>query len=163
LRLRFYVAMGACWVLPTAWAAADPCAGQGTSIVVHTADSELHLCEGGASTKRFPVALGRKGKGKKAQGDARTPLGTYDLGVPRSSREFGTFIPIAYPTVAERKKGYTGRDVGIHGPKRSFRWAGRINAWFDWTAGCIAVADDPSIKEIAAWVKSKHVRTVRIE
>jgi L,D-transpeptidase catalytic domain len=45
--------------------------------------------------------------------------------------------------------------VGIHGPDRHFRWAGRLNTWFDWTAGCIALATDEEVQAVAAWIQQR--------
>ncbi len=83
-------------------------------------------------------------------GDRRTPLGTYTLGAPRPSARWGTFIPVGYPTDEQRRRGFTGSDVGIHGPERRLRWLGPINAWLDWTAGCVAVPDDQALARVAA-------------
>ncbi len=99
---------------------------------------------------RYRVSLGSAGVDKRAQGDRRTPLGTYTLGAPRPSARWGTFIPIGYPTDEQRRRGFTGSDVGIHGPERRLRWLGPINAWLDWTAGCVAVPDDRALARVAA-------------
>jgi murein L,D-transpeptidase YafK len=143
-------------------AAADPCVGRGTSIVVEVGRERLWLCEKNRAVHDYPVALGSGGSGKSAQGDKKTPLGTYALAQPRPSKEFGTFIPIGYPTEEQRRHGATGGDVGIHGPKRSFAWAGPANTWVDWTRGCVAVATDEAIGEIAAWVRRERPASVHL-
>jgi len=53
--------------------------------------------------------------------------------------------------------------VGIHGPKRGLRWAGRANIWINWTRGCVAVASDGIIGEIAAFVRAEKPTTVHLE
>ncbi len=139
-----------------------PCARLEPHVVVVTKDHKLLLCERGREVASYRVALGRAGTGKRAQGDDKTPLGFYTLGAPRPSSRFGTFIPIAYPTREQRLRGFTGAAVGIHGPDRRFRWAGRLNAWADWTAGCVALATDDEVEAIAAWVqKLKPAITIR--
>jgi hypothetical protein len=141
-----------------AWAArrprpkADPCLPDRREVVVVTADRALWLCEAGHGGARFRVAIGSGGVDKRSTGDRRTPLGTYPLGAPRPSSRFGTFIPVGYPTEEQKKLGFTGSDIGIHGPDRRLRWAGAINAWYDWTAGCIAVATDDEIGQVARFV-----------
>ncbi len=70
--------------------------------------------------------------------------------------------PSPYPTAAQRSQGYAGSAIGIHGPARNFTWAGWLNTTVDWTQGCIAVRSDETIESIAAWVKAKRVRTVRL-
>lgn len=163
------IAFAFAWLVGTflvgapAAAAPDVCAGKGTALVMTTSDSTLSLCDRGTTTKRFRVSVGREGAGKSKRGDLKTPLGAYTLGAPRKSKEFGIFIPLGYPTPEQRRQGYSGQDVGIHGPKRSFRWAGRANVWFDWTAGCVAVATDAEIGEIAVFVRRAKVSRVLIE
>lgn len=142
--------------------AADPCPTAATPVVVTTASRTLWLCEGGRAAARFPVALGSRGTGKRIEGDRKTPLGTYTLGSPRPSSGYGTFIPVGYPTDEERRRGFTGSAVGIHGPRRQLRWAGPANAWLDWTGGCIALPDDAAIARVAALAQGGQVSvTVR--
>jgi murein L,D-transpeptidase YafK len=139
------------------------CAKAGTAVVVHVKESKLWLCSRGGATKEYAIAVGSGGAGKTVEGDKKTPVGDYSLGEPRASKEFGIFIPIGYPTDQQRKNGATGGDVGIHGPKRLFAWAGRINTWINWTRGCIAVATDTAIQQIADWIRHENVRSIHIE
>ena len=115
----------------------------------------MDICENGRLVNAYKIAIGSAGIGKKTAGDNKTPIGLYQLRSPRKSNRFGIFIPIQYPTIQQRAKGYTGQDVGIHGPFWLFGWAGPMNTWFNWTKGCIAVGDKSQITTIANWV-SKH-------
>ncbi|AKU91455.1 hypothetical protein AKJ08_1842 [Vulgatibacter incomptus] len=110
----------------------------------------------------YAVAIGRGGTGKTAEGDRKTPLGDYPLGLPRPSRKFRTFIPIGYPTERQAREGLTGSDVGIHGPSRPFAWLGSSNLWIDWTLGCIALGRDADIDTLAEWVLREQPIAVRI-
>lgn len=150
-------------LLVSASAAAATCPARGTVVLVSTGEHRLLLCDGGREAKAFKVALGSGGTGKRVAGDKKTPIGTYALVAARPSKQFGTFIPIAYPTADQRARGFTGADVGVHGPKRWFRWAGSANVAFDWTLGCIAVATDAEIEEIAKWLHEKHVSSITVE
>jgi murein L,D-transpeptidase YafK len=114
--------------------------------------SVLHLCNGRKVEQMFKVALGRSGLGKARQGDRKTPLGTYTLGAPRESSRFHKFIPINYPDQSQREQGFTGGDVGLHGPMRGLSFLGSLNTFFDWTDGCVAVGTNQDIDQIAAWV-----------
>lgn len=132
------------------------CPPAGPVVLVEAAEHRLVLCDAGAASAAFPVSLGRAGTGKRAEGDRRTPLGAYGLGAPRSSAGYGTFIPIDYPTPEQRRAGFTGGHVGIHGPARAMRWAGRLNTWADWTAGCVALGSDPDVRAVAAFVERQR-------
>lgn len=147
-----------------AWAEeASPCHSRGTSLVVRSAEHRLYQCEAGREVKSFLVSLGKGGTDKRRRGDNKTPLGSYPLGDPRPSKKFGTFIALGYPTAEQSRKGYTGGDIGIHGPARGFGWAGRLNVSVDWTQGCIALASDTEILQLASWVRRKQPKLVHIE
>lgn len=123
-------------------------------INVHTAKRVLNICKQGAVIKTFKVALGYKGIGKKRAGDNKTPIGLYSLAYPRKSSQFNVFIPILYPTSKQAAAGYTGRDVGLHGPNQSsklFRWVNNLPSA---TRGCIAVGKNNHIEYVANWVKA---------
>jgi L,D-peptidoglycan transpeptidase YkuD (ErfK/YbiS/YcfS/YnhG family) len=137
------------------------CQPRETGIVVRVHTHGLDLCEEGRPVASHRVALGSGGIGKRTHGDNKTPLGLYALGTPRTSQQFGTFVPVGYPTPAQQKLGFTGSAVGIHGPPRGV--GGVLSTSVDWTAGCIAVGSDAEIQAIAAWIRRHHIRAVRIE
>ena len=132
----------------------NPCLGRGTSLVALSNYHLLYICENEVAVDNYDIAIGSEGMGKTVEGDRKTPVGVYSLGTPRSSDEFGFFVPIGYPTKEQKARGFTGDAVGIHGPNRTFRCVGFLNVVFDWTAGCMAVADDGYIARIAKWVKA---------
>jgi hypothetical protein len=131
----------------------DPCTEKGVALVALTSTGVLHTCIDSKTVERYDISIGRGGVGKTREGDLKTPLGVYTLGAPKTSTRFGIFIPVGYPTRAQSAKGFTGSDVGIHGPDRTFACAGVLNVAFNWTQGCLAVADDRFIIEIAEFVK----------
>jgi len=146
---------------PALFASEDPCSRYDTAVVVDVHVRSLWLCELGATQAHYPVALGRGGTGKRTRGDRKTPLGSYALGEPRLSDRFGVFIPVSYPTAAQRRRGFTGGEIGIHGPQRRFEWAGSWNTYVDWTDGCIALATLDEAMEVATFVH-EHAPTVFI-
>ena len=147
---------------PVVFASEDPCSGYDTAVVVVDVHARsLWLCELGATQAHYPIALGRGGTGKRTAGDRKTPLGWYALGEPRLSDRFGVFIPISYPTLDQRKRGFTGGEIGIHGPQRRFEWAGSWNTHVDWTDGCIALGTLDEAIEVAIFVL-EHAPTVFI-
>lgn len=142
---------------------ASPCRPNTTEIVVTTASHRLTLCNKGSAEAEYQVALGSGGLDKRVEGDAKTPLGTYALAAPRASSSFHTFIYVGYPTPEQKKAGYTGDAIGVHGPPRSSVNLGSANVAVDWTLGCIALASDPEIDAVAAWVKRVKCGRIRLE
>jgi hypothetical protein len=140
-----------------------PCAGRGSVVLVLTVPHELHLCLNGLLDKSFPVALGAGGVGKSRQGDEKTPIGTYPLGQGRSSTYFHTFIPVGYPTAAQRRAGYTGGTIGIHGPLQIPPGTDLVRPTGDWTFGCIALPTESAVDEVARWLRAKAVTRIIIE
>jgi len=123
-------------------------------INVHTTKRILNICKHGNVIKSFEVALGYKGIGKKQAGDNKTPIGLYGLARPRTSTQFKVFIPVLYPTSKQLAIGYTGRDVGIHGPTQSSKWFSWLNNLPNATRGCIAVGKNNHIEYVANWIKA---------
>ena len=151
---------------PRAPETAEPgaCRAGENAVVVDATAHRLYLCAGGVAERSFTVALGANGVDKRRTGDNRTPLGVYALGAPRASASFHRFVPVAYPTPAQARAGFTGSAIGIHGPPRGLEGAARLQALVatDWTAGCIAVATDDDIEAIVRWLDGRAVRTVRL-
>ncbi len=131
-------------------------------INVHTTMRILNICKHGTVIKTFKVALGYKGVGKKQAGDNKTPIGLYRLAHPRKSTQFKVFIPILYPTSKQLAAGYTGRDVGIHGPTQSFGLLSWVNNLPYSTRGCIAVGKNNHIEYVANWIKDNPAAKVLI-
>jgi hypothetical protein len=139
-----------------------PCSGTDAHLVVDAGEHALWLCAGAQQVRRFGVRLGVGGVGKRREGDDKVPLGVYGLGRPRASRAYGIFIPIGYPTEAQRRQGYTGGGVGVHGPDRRVRWLGRLTNSFDTTSGCVGLATDEEMAAIAAWVRRSKAGRIEI-
>jgi murein L,D-transpeptidase YafK len=147
---------------PSAARAQPACEHLDSRIVVELQAHRLVLCERGKVLESFEVRLGRGGVGKSRAGDGKTPIGTYPLGQPRASRRYGIFIPIGYPTAAQRKKGFTGGAIGVHGPDRRAKWLGRLVNTFDTSDGCVGLAKDEEMDRIARWVRSAKARTIEL-
>lgn len=80
-------------------------------------------------------------------------MGRYPLAPARASSRFHLFLPVAYPSPEQRGRMYTGSNIGIHGPHVAFAWLGHATVWLNWTEGCIAVATQGEIEQIARWVR----------
>jgi murein L,D-transpeptidase YafK len=137
-----------------------PCSGMGTALYVDATQRTLWLCESGKASEAIPVALGRGGLHKRVEGDAKVPLGEYPLGSPRSSKAYHLFIPVGYPTPSQRRQGFTGGAIGVHGPLRAY--GGPAGTAIDWTLGCIAVGTDAEIGRVADWLKATKARRIII-
>jgi len=140
----------------------DPCKGENTALIIDTTSHTMWMCQKSYAIAKFRVSIGQCGVGKRGKGDKKTPLGEYDLGLPRPSGKFRLFIPIGYPNAEQSSKGYTGGDIGIHGPHRKSLWLGKDSAEVDWTHGCIAVGTDEDISVVAQWVNDQAVEKVII-
>ena len=142
--------------------AAGPCAAPDARVVVDTAAHRLLLCDHDQQAGAFGVRIGSGGAGKSREGDDKTPLGIYPLGAPRKSERYGTFIPIGYPTPEQQKRGFTGSNIGVHGPDRLVRWMGGLVNTFDTTSGCVGLATDDEMAKITAWMKAASVKTIEL-
>jgi L,D-peptidoglycan transpeptidase YkuD (ErfK/YbiS/YcfS/YnhG family) len=145
--------------------ALDPdrtCSAPDSRVFVDLKKHSLALCEKEKLVEVFNVRLGRGGIGKTQEGDGKTPSGTYALGEPRPSKRFGTFIPIGFPTEEQKKMGYSGSAVGVHGPPRWAQWLGSLVNTFDLSDGCVGVARDSEIERIANWVRTASAGTIEL-
>lgn len=140
------------------------CARLPDGVVVDVDRRQLLLCADGAPDAVYPVNLGQGGVGKRRQGDKKTPLGRYALSPPRTSYSgFTWFVPIGYPTAAQRKAGYTGGSIGIHGPPD---WLPQpvIDVGFStpWTDGCVMVRTTGEIEAIRRWLLEHAPREIEL-
>lgn len=141
----------------------DPCTDRKTTVLADTDIQVIFLCKDGKSVADYDFSLGRQGVGKTTAMDGKTPLGTYALGTPGTSVDgFKVFVPVGYPTLEQKQKGFSGSAIGIHGPYRTFRCAGFLNTAVNWTQGCLAVASDTYIKEIGRFVIENSVKEITI-
>lgn len=95
----------------------------------------------------YDVALGSNPVGhKQFEGDGKTPEGTYRIVSKRIHPKFHKSLKISYPNRRDEKfarsQGLSpGGEILIHGLKESFKWAGPLHDWMDWTQGCVAVTN----------------------
>lgn len=144
----------------------DPgaCLGRGRLVLALTKRHRLLLCDSDRVQHAYLLRSGRNGVGKMREGDRKTPLGRYGLGAPRPSETYHLFIPVDYPTPAQRAQGFTGFAIGLHGPARDRREMlsakGKIG---NWTQGCLAVDTKAEIEHIADWLGSHPGADIVIE
>lgn len=148
-------------------------------LLVDTSALTLAVMEGEKAVVTFSeISLGRDGiTRQKILGDARTPLGAYQVSEVRDSSRYHRFIAIDYPRIEDAQKGLKsglideaafqtilraheqglqppastplGGNIGIHGVGSG---DARIHADYNWTDGCIALTDD-QIDELAPLIR----------
>ena len=69
----------------------------------------MHLCRRGKAERTFAVALGSAASASSARATTARRSGGYPLGPPRASHDFHIFVPVAYPTPAQARLGFTGQ------------------------------------------------------
>lgn len=130
----------------------DVCKGRTKEIVYLASIDSLVGCLSQKVEWANRTMIGAKGLGKQKMGDRKTPVGTYWLGYPRKSLQFGIFIPVGYPNKSDISRGFTGKAIGIHGPTRPLMCLPTKSMERDWTAGCLAFARDTQIIDVSNWV-----------
>lgn len=116
-------------------------------VVIRKADRKLLLMKNGSVLRTMNVALGLLPNGdKKAEGDFRTPEGSYKLIKRNQASEFFLSIQISYPNDEDiREARALGVDPGgqimIHGQPNNPKHDVAYYQQTDWTNGCIAVSN----------------------
>lgn len=121
---------------------------QADRIRVSKADRQLHLLRDGAIIRSYRIAMGSNwDQGhKQAEGDERTPEGSYvvDWRNPRSMAHLS--LHISYPAPKDQQAAaQAGHDPGgnimIHGLPNGWGFMAPVHRLVDWTDGCIAVTN----------------------
>lgn len=118
-------------------------------VVVKKTERRLYLMKNDRPLRSYPVSLGSNPVGHKmAQGDGRTPEGSYVLDWRNQRSQFYKSINISYPSPADRLRSQRlGVDPGglimIHGQPRpnQRRELQQALSSEDWTQGCVAVSN----------------------
>ena len=117
------------------------------SVVVVKSEKKLYLYKAEHVLASYSVVFGANPTGhKQQQGDERTPEGRYTLDFKKSDSAYHRAIRISYPNAQDienaKKRGVDpGGSVMIHGQKNGFSWASFLAQRFNWTNGCIALAN----------------------
>jgi lipoprotein-anchoring transpeptidase ErfK/SrfK len=114
------------------------------AIVVDTSRARLYLFENVSGTMKLVsdsyVSVGKLGTGKMAEGDLRTPLGTYHVGMRReeaAERYGAAVLPLNYPNEYDRVLGRGGSSIWLHGERAGSYARGPRS-----TDGCIVLSND---------------------
>jgi murein L,D-transpeptidase YafK len=116
-------------------------------IVVYKAQRRLELRRAGQVIRSYHIALGRNPVGPKmAEGDGRTPEGSYFIDRRNIASEYHLSLHLSYPEPADIKRAAAlnvspGGNVLIHGEPNILDHEGKSHLLKDWTAGCIALSN----------------------
>lgn len=129
-------------------------------VVVKKSERSLMLFSDGRLIKRYKISLGDNPIGhKKEKGDEKTPEGRYFLTYKKRDSQFYKSIHITYPNSDDRKRAYQdgvnpGGSIKIHGLPNNSQFPADIYMDFDWTDGCIGVANN-DMDEIWSMINGK--------
>ena len=117
-------------------------------VLVKKSEHKLFLLRNGIVYETFHVVFGPRPQGPKLiEGDEHTPEGNYTLDYKKPNSPFYRAIHISYPNAADReraaKMGYPpGGHIMIHGQPAVDANIGGDARYYNWTNGCIAVANE---------------------
>ena len=120
-------------------------------VVVEKEKRKLHLIKGDQIFRTFDIALGFVPVGdKEAEGDNKTPEGTYTLDIRNPDSDYFLSIHISYPNsgdwrIAKAKGVSPGGQIMIHGQPNTPTYSVSYYRKRDWTNGCIAVSNSDMI------------------
>jgi murein L,D-transpeptidase YafK len=116
-------------------------------LVVLKSDRQLLAYSNERLIKIYTIALGRNPTGdKQYEGDSKTPEGQYFINDKNPNSGYHKNLGISYPNADDirqaKKVGKSaGGDIKIHGLRNGTGFISKFHRLFDWTQGCMAVAD----------------------
>lgn len=142
-----------------------------TEVRVEKASHRMYLLSHDTIVKTYSVAIGWGGAGpKQREGDAVTPVGTYEITGKLDKSPWHILLGVSYPNYedvkrfaklkAERKiplDSNIGFGIAIHGRRADMKDGEHKKQ--DWTLGCVAV-DNAEIEEIARVVRPRTKVTI---
>ena len=140
--MKWFFVLASCWfaICANAQLKAD-------HVLVKKSEHKLYLLRQGIVYETFHVVFGPRPLGPKlTEGDERTPEGKYTLDFKKSHSRFYKSIHISYPNAADRERSAKlglrpGGAIAIHGQPADGALGGDAR-YFNWTDGCIAVANE---------------------
>jgi murein L,D-transpeptidase YafK len=127
--------------------ATEESAWMADKVLVLKAQRKLFLIKDDRILKAIDIRLGLVPEGEKvAEGDFRTPEGSYLLDRRNLNSEYFLSIHISYPNArdlsAANGNGMSpGGNIMIHGLPNDMRHERKYYSGWDWTDGCIAVTN----------------------
>lgn len=146
---------------------APPMGLRADRILVIKSERMLSAMRGDAVLRSYRVAFGRGRGPKTADKDKKTPEGVYEGCRLNLASKYHQAILIPYPTTQERRKGYTGGDIEIHGlphlPLGLQKLLGGLIVRLGSTRGCVMMtdADIDDLAAITAFPVTVEIRASR--
>jgi len=113
-----------------------------TLIEVNKSQRKMILYSNSEIITTYSISLGFNPEGRKtAEGDGKTPEGTYTIYAKNDKSICYKNLGISYPNEEDKKNHYTGGDIKIHGLRNGFGLVGKFHRLYDWTNGCIGITD----------------------
>lgn len=125
------------------------------------AQRRLKVFNGEKTVLDCPIALGREPLGPKtAEGDGRTPEGSYVICLIKEQGKYGRSLGLSYPNAQDAQKAYEegridhrtlGNILAAHSEGRRPPWGSPLGGEIyiheggssrDWTQGCIALNEE---------------------
>jgi murein L,D-transpeptidase YafK len=116
-------------------------------VLIKKSERKLFLMKKDKILKSMDISLGLVPTGdKQAEGDFRTPEGSYKLTERNAASDFFLSIMISYPNgsdhrEAKRRGLLPGGQIMIHGQPNNPSHSSDYYRWTDWTDGCVAVSN----------------------
>jgi murein L,D-transpeptidase YafK len=134
-------------------------------VIVVKSERKLYLMKGQSKLREFDVALGLAPAGHKMRsGDSRTPEGVYYLDARNPDSDYFLSIHVSYPNSKDRAHAATlgidpGGQIMIHGMPNEPKYDEAHYRGWDWTDGCIAVANADMID---IWLMTSAMTPIEI-
>lgn len=116
-------------------------------VVIEKSKHLLSIYKANKLLASYHVAFGGNPTGaKQKEGDKKTPEGRYILDYRLDNSAYHKAFHVSYPNAKDtenaKKLGVSpGSAIMVHGQKNGFDWASSIVQRFNWTKGCVALAN----------------------
>ncbi len=125
----------------------EPPALRQDRLLVKKSQRLMFLMAGDQILRTYPIALGDAPLGpKRAEGDQRTPEGSYAIDGRNPNSRYHLSLHISYPNPSDVRAASAagvspGGDIFIHGLPEDFGGTDPFMFTADWTDGCIGVGN----------------------
>lgn len=148
-------------------------------LIIGKAERKMRLMDGDETRFACRIALGREPAGaKEAEGDGRTPEGTYRICLVKEKGKYGRSLGLNYPGMPDAQKAFDEGRIDertllnirlAHQENRRPPWGSPLGGEIyiheggsdrDWTQGCIALDEQDMDIVFPVW---EQIKSVEIE